>query len=48
MGSYPSQDHLNELLELFKQDLSIDLKREIASSIGRQLDDDIIYNFLKQ
>ncbi|WP_079369292.1 hypothetical protein, partial [Helicobacter pylori] len=48
MGSHPSQDHLNELLELFKQDLSIDLKREIASSIGRQLDDDIIYNFLKQ
>ncbi len=48
MGSHPSEDHLNKLLELFKQDLSIDLKREIASSIGRQLDDDIIYNFLKQ
>ncbi|OOQ25812.1 methyltransferase, partial [Helicobacter pylori] len=41
MGSHPSEDHLNKLLELFKQDLSIDLKREIASSIGRQLDDDI-------
>ncbi|GAA9771720.1 hypothetical protein VN0299_10280 [Helicobacter pylori] len=48
MGSHPSEDHLNKLLELFKQDLSIDLKREIASSIGRQLDDDIIYNFLRQ
>lgn len=26
MGSHPSEDHLNKLLELFKQDLSIDLK----------------------
>ncbi|WP_104750466.1 DNA-methyltransferase [Helicobacter cynogastricus] len=48
LGAQKSNANLNTLLELFNQDLAIDLKREIVSSIGRQQDNDRILVFLSQ
>ncbi|GMB94695.1 Methyltransferase [Helicobacter heilmannii] len=49
LGAQKSDANLHTLLELFNQDdLDIDLKREIVSSIGRQKDNDKILAFLSQ
>lgn len=47
-GLQKGEENLNYLIELFKQDLEPELKREIASSIGRQENNDKIYEFLNQ
>lgn len=48
LGANKSEDSLNTLLSLYEQqDVSIDIRREIVSSIGRQLDNSIIYKFIK-
>lgn len=48
LGLEKSDSNLSLLLEMFKMDLDIDLKREIVSSIGRQKDNDRIYSFLEK
>ena len=49
LGLIKTPNNLNYLLMLYKKpDISIDVKREIVSSIGRQADDTIIYNFIKE
>ncbi|WP_120946347.1 MULTISPECIES: DNA-methyltransferase [Helicobacter] len=48
LGAQKSATNLCTLLELFHQDLDIDLKREIVSSIGRQKDNERILAFLSQ
>lgn len=47
-GLQKGEENLNYLIELFKQDLELDLKREIVSSIGRQENNDKIYEFLNK
>jgi DNA modification methylase len=46
LGKNKSTENLNLLLDLYKKDFSIDIKREIVSSIGRQNNDEEIYNFI--
>lgn len=49
LGLEKSDSNLTILLNMFMQEeLSIDIKREIVSSIGRQKNNDKIYDFLKQ
>lgn len=49
MGVERFDTHLEKLLFLFAQEeLSIDLKREVVSSIGRQGNNDVIYEFLNK
>jgi hypothetical protein len=45
-----TKDSLNTelLLKMFKEDLPNDIKREIASSIGRQNDNDRIILFIEK
>lgn len=48
LGLDKSDLNLKFLIELFYQDFEIDIKREIISSIGRQNNNDIIYDFLSK
>lgn len=42
------ESNIDYLIKLFYEDLEIELKREIVSSIGRQKQNDKIYNFLNK
>lgn len=47
LGKNKSTENLLFLIDLFKQDnLNVDIKREVVSSIGRQANLDLIYNFI--
>lgn len=46
LGKDKTEENFVKLLDMFKQELPIDIKREIVSSIGRQNDLDRIYQFL--
>lgn len=48
LGSIKNHKNLDVLIDLFHKPFSIEIKREIASSIGRQNDNDKIYNFLEK
>ena len=48
LGLEKSDANLEHLIYLFHQDLGIDLKREIVSSIGRQTNSKKIYDFISQ
>lgn len=47
LGKNKSIQNFDILLNYFSQNLPIDIKREIVSSIGRQIDNNLIYNFLE-
>lgn len=46
LGKEKTEISLDSLFEYYNEDLEIDIKREIVSSIGRNKNDDRIYNFL--
>lgn len=46
LGKNKTSEEFDELLSYFNQDLEMDLKREVVSSIGRQTDLDKIFDFL--
>ena len=46
LGKNRSKENLETLLELYNIDLPIEVKREVVSSIGRQKDNKIIYDFI--
>ncbi|MEQ3452211.1 site-specific DNA-methyltransferase [Enterococcus cecorum] len=48
LGKNRSEDSIHLLFDYFDMDLSIDLKREIISSIGRQDDDKLVYDFIEK
>lgn len=49
LGKESSEKNFDVLLDLYKNDdVSVELKREIVSSIGRQDNKDRVYNFLKE
>lgn len=49
LGKEKSEDNLLKLILLFEdKNISLDLKREIASSIGRQSNKNVIYSFIKK
>lgn len=48
LGAERSDSNLEYLIKLFYKDLQIELKREIVSSIGRQKNNDKIYEFLQK
>ena len=48
LGLKRSEANLKELIKLFYEDLEIELKREVVSSIGRQENNDKIYEFLQK
>ena len=48
LGAEKSTENFNILLELYHSDLSIDLKREVVSSIGRQSDLERVYKFISK
>lgn len=48
LGGERSDSNLEYLIKLFYKDLEIELKREIISSIGRQKNNDKIYEFLQK
>ncbi len=48
LGKNKTSEEFDELLSYFNQDLEMDLKREIVSSIGRQTDLDKIFDFLNR
>ena len=47
LGLVRSEENLQTLLKLYDEVDDIDLKREIVSSIGRQKNDKIIFDFIK-
>ncbi len=47
LGSHRTEDNLNLLINLFKQDLPVEIKREIVSSIGRHYDNEKIIEFIE-
>lgn len=47
LGKNKSIQNFDILLNYFSQNLPMDIKREIVSSIGRQIDNNLIYNFLE-
>ena len=47
LGLIRSEENLQTLLKLYDEIYDIDLKREIVSSIGRQKNDKIIFDFIK-
>ena len=47
LGLVRSEENLKTLLELYEEIDDIELKREIVSSIGRQKDNKIIFEFIK-
>lgn len=48
LGLERLESNLDYLIKLFYKDLEIEIKREIISSIGRQKQNDKIYNFLSK
>lgn len=48
LGADKTEKNLILLINLFKQDLPVDIKREIVSSIGRQTNNDKIYEFIAE
>lgn len=48
LGLERKENNLNYLIKLFYEDFEIEIKREIVSSIGRQKQNDKIYNFLSK
>lgn len=46
LGKERTENNLDELLEYYGYSLDIDLKREIVSSIGRNKNNDRVYDFL--
>lgn len=48
LGAEKNTKNFNELLELYYSDLSIELKREVVSSIGRQSDLKRVYKFISK
>lgn len=46
LGLVKNDTNLNKLFKLFYENLSIDLKHEIVSSVGHQENNDRIYEFL--
>lgn len=48
LGLNKSDENLKILLELYKNISDIELRREVVSSIGRQTNDKIILDFIKQ
>lgn len=46
LGKNKSGENFDLLLEIYNQELPIEIKREVVSSIGRQKDDNKVYNFL--
>lgn len=49
LGKEKSEDNLLKLILLFEdKNISLELKREIASSIGRQSNKNVIYSFIKK
>lgn len=48
LGLERTQSNLNYLITLFYEDFEIEIKREIVSSIGRQKQNDKIYDFLSK
>ena len=47
LGLVRSEENLQTLLKLYDSVDDIDLKREVVSSIGRQRNDAIIFDFIK-
>lgn len=47
LGKEKIEENFYSLLQIFKEDIPIDIKREVVSSIGRQSDLDKIYDFLE-
>ena len=45
LGKNKSGENFDFLLEIYNQELPIEIKREVVSSIGRQKDDNKVYNF---
>ena len=48
LGKNRSKENFNLLLKLYESDLSVEEKREVVSSIGRQKDEEAIYNFIEK
>lgn len=48
LGKEKSEENFDLLLNLFKEEMPIDVKREVVSSIGRQSDLDKILTFLEE
>ena len=48
LGLERKESNLNYLIKLFYEDFEIEIKREIVSSIGRQKQNDKIYDFLSK
>ena len=46
LGKKHSKENFDTLLELYNSDISVEEKREVVSSIGRQKNADLIYEFL--
>ena len=48
LGKEKSESNLEYLIDLYKEDIPVELKREVVSSIGRQENDTMIYNFINE
>ena len=48
LGKEKSEINLNKLLEIFNLPAPVEIRREIVSSIGRQVNDDRVYIFMKR
>jgi len=48
LGKERSDENFSKLLQLYSMDMSVELKREIVSSIGRQRDNEKIYKFVNE
>ena len=48
LGLIKSEENLKILLELYEKISDVELRREIVSSIGRQKNDAVILNFIKE
>jgi M4C-methyltransferase, putative len=48
LGKEKNESVLDELFEYYRQPIDLELKREVVSSIGRNKDNDRVYNFLKK
>lgn len=48
LGKNKNGENFEKLIQMYKEDIPVELKREIVSSIGRQKDYDKVYFFLKE
>lgn len=48
LGKEKTDNNIDILLSMFEEDLPIDIKREVVSSIGRQINLDRIYDFISR